>query len=337
MTALLPAVHSPADAGGGVVLIDGAHVELAVWSPTDEPPARAYLRKLAAGPSRTTTEARLRRVLEILAPGATLDSFPWWLLRWNHVNGVETALRDRGLARETIRVHLAAVGGVLRACRRMGLMTRDQVDDATERDRDPSHRDPPDCRLNDGAVLALFRVCHDDPNRPLGRRDAAMFAVGFGAGLRRGEVVSLTVDQLAEDTGRLRFVGKGDKERRVYLADGPLADVAAWLDIRGRTPGPLFCAVTQTGQVVADAAITPHALYKRLVRRVGQAGVPHAGFHDARRWYAIAQTRRGVDTLLLRDLMGHRSVETTARYVTGREDEKREAARGLHVPGAGVG
>src|SRR5437762_9978540 len=76
---------------------------------------------------------------------------------------------------------------------------------------------------------------------PQRERDAALLAVGYGCGARREEIVRLDLDHYHR--GRLKVIGKGDKERAVYLDNGSKDALEAWLRVRGREAGPIFLQI----------------------------------------------------------------------------------------------
>jgi site-specific recombinase XerC len=79
-----------------------------------------------------------------------------------------------------------------------------------------------------------------DRRTATGARDAALLELLYGCGLRRAEVVALDLADYDHADGSLRVRGKGNKERRAYLAAGAQAALDDWLQLRGDTPGPLF-------------------------------------------------------------------------------------------------
>ena len=70
-------------------------------------------------------------------------------------------------------------------------------------------------------------------------RDAAILAVLYGCGLRRGELVRLDVEDVDLDDGSILVEGKRRKQRTVYLTESGAAYIRRWLDVRGDTDGPL--------------------------------------------------------------------------------------------------
>jgi integrase len=86
--------------------------------------------------------------------------------------------------------------------------------------------------LSAGEILALMTACQNDES-PAGTRDAAIIALLYAAGLRREEVVSLSLGSYDRESGELVVMGKRNKQRKVYLNNGSLDAMNDWLDIRG--------------------------------------------------------------------------------------------------------
>ena len=142
-------------------------------------------------------------------------------------------------------------------------------------------------------VAALFRVCAEDES-PAGRRDAAMFAVLYGGGLRRAELCGLDLaDFDPEDCSLTVRAGKGRRDRTVYLPESVCEHLKAWVEIREDEPGPLFCPVRMTGEVPISR-LRGETLWYILKRRQRQAGLEGITPHGFRRAYVIRPCwRRG--------------------------------------------
>ncbi len=89
----------------------------------------------------------------------------------------------------------------------------------------------------------------------------------------RGRVALGEAADYDAETGAVRVIGKGDKERIVYATNGGKATLDVWLAVRGEAEGSLLCPVSQSGHVSARASITAQALMVRLQRRCQQVGV----------------------------------------------------------------
>jgi site-specific recombinase XerD len=107
--------------------------------------------------------------------------------------------------------------------------------------------------------------------------------------------------------------------------------VADWLAIRGTQPGALFCAINKGGHLVYGP-MTAQALYNLLTRRGQAAGIKDFSPHDMRRTFCGDMLAAGADIAVVAKLMGHASVNTTARYDRRPEQAKKAASGLLHVP-----
>ena len=101
--------------------------------------------------------------------------------------------------------------------------------------------------LEVGEISRLFEVCAEDPTAK-GARDAAMLAVFYGCGLRRGELAGLDIDNFDAEDGSILVRGKRGKQRTVYLTEDGCGYVEAWIQYRGQYAGPLFCRFVRLGR-----------------------------------------------------------------------------------------
>lgn len=141
-----------------------------------------------------------------------------------------------------------------------------------------------------------------------GVRDAAIVAVLFYTGARVEEAARLDVEDVAitARTGAVRLHGKGDEVRTVPIPAPGRGRISAWLLDRGTEPGALW-----TGQrgPLSVSGIT------QVVLAVGAAaGVPGLRPHRLRHTYATRLRQGGADPAQVQALLGHASLDTTARY-----------------------
>jgi integrase/recombinase XerC len=142
-------------------------------------------------------------------------------------------------------------------------------------------------------------------------RDAALFTLLYGCGLRIGEALALDVrDVPPSQRPTLRVLGKGGKERIVPVLPAVREVLAAWLALHPhRQPdSPLF--VGTRGRRL-DPAVAQRTL--RNFRRLH--GLPeHATPHALRHSFATHLLAGGADLRSIQDLLGHASLSTTQRY-----------------------
>jgi integrase/recombinase XerD len=137
-----------------------------------------------------------------------------------------------------------------------------------------------------------------------------MLQTTYACGLRASEVLGLGVADI-DSSRMLLWVrhGKGAKDRSVPLSPALLAALRAhWQRLRPKTW--LFPGQTPTGQRSLGA-----------LQRVCRRAVRVAGFtkkvslHTLRHSYATHLLEAGVDLVTIQRLLGHRDLQTTARYV----------------------
>jgi integrase len=117
---------------------------------------------------------------------------------------------------------------------------------------------------------ASSSTCADDLT-PKGVRDAAMLAIFYGTGVRRGELARLDLDDFDPLDCSIKIHGKGNKMRTVYLTEQGCELVEAWIRRRGDGAGPLFCPVGQRG-AVRVSRMRGESITYILRRRQEQAG-----------------------------------------------------------------
>lgn len=298
--------------------------------PADRNPAALYLASLADGPGRVSMRSTLKKIAETLGYG--IETCPWHELRYQHVMALRTMVTER-YAPKTANKYLCCIRSTLRQAWRLGLMPTEDFQRAIDVPSINGSRLPAGRALDASELRALFEACND--GTPAGARDAAALALMFGCGLRRAEAVAVTLEDFDPSTGALKILGKGNKERTVYASNGGAAAIAAWLEIRGDTPGPILCRINRGGAVTAGEGMGAEALRRRLMHRSAQARIASCSPHDLRRSFVSTALESGADLAMVQALAGHANPSTTARYDRRPEEAKRRAAQLVHVPFAG--
>ncbi|RCG18221.1 site-specific integrase [Sphaerisporangium album] len=182
------------------------------------------------------------------------------------------------------------------------------------------------------------RPAPNGQTRAIGVRDAALLAVLYTTGVRREEAAGMEYADWDAAARSIRVRGKGNKERLVFVPSDTVARLEAWLAIRGRAPGALFCALKKNGQPRRTgnrlARITGQRVADILIERIAQAAAGRRTPHDFRRTFIGELLDAGVDLATAQAMVGHASPVTTARYDRRPDATRQAAAERVHLPPA---
>ena len=183
----------------------------------------------------------------------------------------------------------------------------------TEKLRNPkiSQRQPVYLTLNE--TERLLDVINTEKNTFLRNRDMTIVFTFLTTGMRLSELVSINVSDIYDD--HFKIIGKGNKERTIYLTDNALVLIHQYLKIRNEY---------LDGQYVDALFISTRK--KRIGNRTVQSTIEKylrkAGFdtsiystHKLRHTAATLMYKYGnVDIRALKDILGHANVSTTQIY-----------------------
>lgn len=182
-------------------------------------------------------------------------------------------------------------------------------------------------------TLEEVRAILNAPNTTtrLGVRDRAMLHLCFAGGLRVSELVGLPLENVSlQRSPSIRVLGKGRKERCLPLWKETVADLRAWLAIRGRVSVPeLF--VNAEGSAMSRAGFE-YVLDKhvRVARTTcaslrGRSISPHQLRHSCA--LTMLQATRDIRKVAL--WLGHADIRTTEIYLRVDPTEKLEAVEAV--------
>jgi integrase len=155
-----------------------------------------------------------------------------------------------------------------------------------------------------------------------GKRDRAILASLIGCGLRRSEMVALTVEHLEKRDARwviLDLMGKGSRLRTVPVPGWVKLSIDAWTEAAGIREGNLFRAVDKSGRVWGSG-LTEKVVWWTVLAYARPLGFRNLAPHDLRRTCAKLCRASGGDLEQIQFLLGHASIQTTERYLGTRQD-----------------
>jgi integrase/recombinase XerD len=173
--------------------------------------------------------------------------------------------------------------------------------------------------LSEDDVEALLGA--PDTASERGLRDRAMLETLYATGLRVSELVSLKTFEVNLNSGVVRVMGKGSKERLVPLGEEAVDWIAKYMKSRKKASNTLF--ITARG-----GGMTRQAFWQ-LIGRYGRRAVPGKKLspHVLRHAFATHLINHGADLRVVQMLLGHADISTTQIYT----HVARERLKALHA------
>jgi integrase len=316
--------------------------------PAHKNPCATYLGGLAEGPSHRTTKSALEGFLRALIfhPPAFMEdpeeraewrltqsvdikTFRWWNLRREHFNVARKVLMAEK-ATASANKYLIAARGVMWESLELGLISEGDFGKIERVKRVEGTALLAGRAFSREEVASVFTAC--DWSSPLGARDAAVFYVIWGSGVRRAELTKLDLSTVDMRARTLHVDGKRRKKRDVPISPEVVVALGKWLAVRGSAPGPLFYPNARTGEFVVGKRMAEQSVYDVLLALGQKVGISDISPHNARRTFITDQLDRGVDVLTVAKLVGHSDPRTTMLYDRRTEVAMRKAIDERLVP-----
>lgn len=160
-------------------------------------------------------------------------------------------------------------------------------------------------------------------------RDYCIITVFLNCGVRLSELVGINMRDIDFEEKRIRIMGKGGKERMVYLNDACLDSLEDYLHVRNGSPENMV-------QNALFLSNQHKRISKRRVQQIVEESLQFAGLdgkgittHKLRHTAATLMYQYGnADLLTLKELLGHSSVSTTEIYTHINSEKVRSATEG---------
>lgn len=170
--------------------------------------------------------------------------------------------------------------------------------------------------LDDNVLRSLLEA--PDTNKKDGLRDRAILETLFSTGLRVSELAGLNCDTINLDRREFSIIGKGGKERIVFLSDSAVLWLEKYLVARKDTFKPLFIRfqgrvdVAENGQLMRLTSRSIERIVEKYVKKLGLSvkATPHTLRHS----FATDLLINGADIRSVQEMLGHSSIQTTQLY-----------------------
>jgi len=163
--------------------------------------------------------------------------------------------------------------------------------------------------------VELLRAVNSDDESRFKERNFCIITLFLNCGMRLSELVGLNVGDLDRELRSMRVMGKGAKERIIYLNDACRSALTAYLVVRDKEPagGHRNALFLSSRHKRISKQMVQTVVYKYL----DAAGFDNRGLsvHKLRHTAATLMYQTGkVDIRVLKDILGHEQLNTTQIY-----------------------
>jgi len=173
---------------------------------------------------------------------------------------------------------------------------------------------------DDECIRLLETVAHK--SRPKVRqRDMAIIVLFLHAGIRVSELVNLELTNVDLEMGQMKVVRKENKEQYLHANGEAVRVLANYLHSRPQGQNGRFFVGTK-GNNLGRAYV-----YGVVRRYLNLAGINKGkrGPHLLRHTFCTRLHQKGVDPFTIKELAGHKNINTTMRYIKIENKEQAEA------------
>ncbi len=173
----------------------------------------------------------------------------------------------------------------------------------------------------DDSIKLLENMNTEDP---FYLRDYCIITLFINCGMRLSELVGLNLQDINLDERSMRLLGKGNKERIIHINDACADAIVQYLNERTKSeaePNALFLSKRGT-------RITNRRVQQIVENALKDSNLDNQGYstHKLRHTAATLMYQHGnVDTLILKEILGHKSISTTEIYTHISNDSLKEA------------
>lgn len=169
-----------------------------------------------------------------------------------------------------------------------------------------------------------------ETNKLVIKRNRTILEVLFSTGMRISELVSLNKSNI-DGTGRVFIMGKGRKERFVYLTPRAQNCLELYLQTRNDNFPALFIPYSGLNVSSLKKRISTNYIQERIkyYREKLRINVPTSA-HSLRHGFATYLAEEGANPAAIQILLGHESLATTTRYVHASDRYAEETHKKYH-------
>lgn len=179
-------------------------------------------------------------------------------------------------------------------------------------------------RINKGLTIAELEKVRESCKT---LRQRAIIEVGYSTAARLSELVGMNISHINYQDMSLSVIGKGDKERTVFLSPRAMYHLQKYLKSRDDSCDALFATVRQPYRRMTGGAI------QREIKKIEEMSNIKSRLtaHRLRHTFGFLAMEQGIELADLQSLLGYSDPSTTLVYGSASEERKRQAFNRFHV------
>jgi integrase/recombinase XerC len=176
--------------------------------------------------------------------------------------------------------------------------------------------------LSEQEYKRLLRTVRKNATVYFKERDMAIVTMLLGMGLRLSELTALNIGDVSFDDGSVKITRKGGKERILPANDEVMISIQRYIRMRkeANPNNPLF--LSKRDKRISNASVWH--LVKKYMRQA-QIEKDKLSPHTLRHTFATMLLRQGENILTIKELLSHKNLRTTERYLHINNDDLKEA------------
>jgi len=165
----------------------------------------------------------------------------------------------------------------------------------------------------------------DEENSVLQKRNKAILEVFYSTGMRVSELVSAGWERISTDFTEWKILGKGNKERYVFIGEKAKNALIEYSDIYPYEKKGIVFRNSRGGPITTRGV---RYILENFQKEIGMEKSIHP--HKFRHSFATDLLDSGADIRYVQELLGHSSLSTTQIYLTVSKEKLKEVYRKAH-------
>lgn len=242
----------------------------------------------------------------------------------NYMISLETIMTPNGIKRagdDLLQARWSALNGFFTWATKRGYIEKNPMEVISRPKNNTEHKVT---YLTKAEINKLFKMVDKNPDRVASMRDRALFSLAFATGMRVSALVNINKEDINWDGGFIKVVEKRQKVREIPIGPNTANILRDWISMRDNMFGELDTAAVFVSK--KHNRLSVDAANDALKKYCAEAKIDKTiSMHKTRSSAATNLAAAKVDIQTICNILGHRSVATTQKYLAVLDENKKNA------------